>query len=146
MWAYQVEGLRTFEAEGSRWMWRDADVWSWATDTNVHRRYGVISAGLVLLSAAISLLTVFGIAFGLVHGIDNFTGASILAFAGVSYLLMWISYFLFARRLHAAVWFAPMWIFSHLPAAVMTLLEVRRLSNTRSGISHKEAQKTQKML
>ena len=146
MWAYQVEGLRTFEADGSRWMWRDADVRSWSTGTNVHRRYGTVSAGLVVLSAAISLLTVFGIAFGLVHGIDNFTGASILAFAGVSYLLMWISYFLFARRLHAAVWFAPLWIFSHLPAAVLTLVEMRRLSNTGSGISHKEAQKTPKIV
>jgi Glycosyl transferase family 2 len=145
MWAYQMEGLRTFEADGSRWMWRDADVRSWSADTNVHRRYGVISAGLILLSAAISLLTGFGIAFGLVHGIDNFTGASILAFAGVSYVLMWISYFLFARRLHAAVWFAPMWILSHLPAAVLTLAEMRRLAKARARISHKEAQKAHKI-
>src|SRR5262245_31222403 len=26
MWGYQVEGLRTFDADASRWMWRDADV------------------------------------------------------------------------------------------------------------------------
>jgi hypothetical protein len=131
MWAYQVEGLRTFEADGSRWVWRDADVRSWSTDTNARRRYGATSPSLIVLSAAISMLTVVGIAFGLVHGIDNFIGASILAFAGVSYLLMWISYFLFARRLHAAVWYAPLWVFSHLSAAVLTLLEMRRLSKAR---------------
>jgi hypothetical protein len=45
---------------------------------------------------------------------------------------MWTSYFLFARRLRAAVWFAPMWIFSHLPAAVLTLVEMRRISRKRA--------------
>jgi len=140
-WAYQIEGLRTFEADGSKWIWRDADVRSWSADTNVQRRYGTTSAGSIVLSAAISLLTVIGMAFGLVHGIDNFIGASVLAFAGVSYLLMWISYFLFARRLHAAVWFAPLWILGHLPAAVLTLLDMRS-PGAKSGISHKEAQKT----
>jgi len=144
MWAYQVEGLRTFEADGSRWMWRNADVRSWSADTNVRRRYSSTSMGFTVLSAAVSLLTVIGIAFGLIHGIDNFTGASVLAFAAVSYMLMWISYFLFARRLHAAVWFAPLWVISHLPAAVLTVLEMRRLSRATPGISHKEAQKAQK--
>jgi len=57
---------------------------------------------------------------------------------------MWISYFLFARRLHAAVWFAPLWIISHLPAAVLTLVEMRRLSRAKMKVSHKEAQKAQK--
>ena len=144
MWAYQVEGFRTFEADGSRWMWRNADVRSWSADTNVRRRYSSTSMGFTVLSAAVSLLTVIGIAFGLIHGIDNFTGASVLAFAAVSYMLMWISYFLFARRLHAAVWFAPLWVISHLPAAVLTVLEMRRLSRATPGISHKEAQKAQK--
>src|SRR5437867_636931 len=144
MWAYQVEGLRTFEADGSRWMWRNADVRSWCADTNVRRRYGSTSVGLTVLSAALSLIMATGIAFGLIHGFDDFIGASVLAFAGVSYTLMWISYFLFARRLHAAVWFAPLWVISHLPAAVLILLEMRRLSRATPGISHKEAQKTQK--
>ena len=143
-WAYRLEGLQTFEADGSHWMWRNAAVRSWSADTNVHRHYRATSVGLTLLSAALALLTVFGIAFGFIHGIDNFTGASVLAFAGVSYMLMWISYFLFARRLHAAVWFAPLWIISHLPAAVLTLVEIRRLSRATLKISHKEAQKTQK--
>jgi len=144
MWAYQVEGLRTFEADGFRWLWRNADVRSWCADTNVRRRYGSTSVGLTVLNAAVSLITVIGIAFGLIHGIANFTGASVLAFAAVSYTLMWISYFLFARRLHGAVWFAPLWVLSHLSAAVLTVLEMRRLSRATPGISHKEAQKTQK--
>ena len=144
MWAYQVEGLRTFEADGSRWMWRNADVRSWSADTNVRRRYSSTSMGFTVLSAAVSLLTVIGIVFGLIHGIDNFTGASVLAFAAVSYMLMWISYFLFARRLHAAVWFAPLWVISHLPATVLTLMEMRRLSRARAEASQKDAQKTQK--
>ena len=144
IWAYQVEGLRTFEADGFRWMWRTADVRSWSADTNVRRRYGVTSTGLTVLSAGVSLLTVIGIAFGLIHGIDNFTGASVLAFAGVTYMLMWISYFLFARRPHAAAWFAPLWVVSHWPAAVLTLLEMRRQSRATVGTGHKEAQNTQK--
>jgi len=125
-------------------MRRNADVRSWCADTNVRRRYGSTSVGLTVLSAAVSLLTVIGIAFGLIHGIDNFTGVSVLAFAAVSYMLMWISYFLFARRLHAAAWFAPLRVVSHLPAAVLTVLEVRRLSRATPGISHKETPKTQK--
>ena len=144
MWAYRLEGLQTFEADGSRWMWRHAAVRSWSADTNVQRRYGATSVGLTLLSAAVALLTVVGIAFGFIHGIDNFIGASVLAFAAVSYMLMWISHFLFARRLHAAVWFAPLWVISHLPATVLTLMEMRRLSRARAEASQKDAQKTQK--
>ena len=101
MWGYQVEGLRTFEADGSKWMWRDADVRAWSSSIDPERRYGTTSAGFVLGSAIMALLSVAGIVFGFVHGIANFTGASILAFSGVTYLLMWTSYFLFARRLRA---------------------------------------------
>jgi hypothetical protein len=49
----------------------------------------------------------------------------------VSYVLTAVSYFLFARRLGAAAWFAPFWIFSHLPAAVLTLAEMRRIPEPR---------------
>src|SRR5437867_1295869 len=114
--------------------------WHFVAAFDPARGYGPASRGLIVAGAVISLLTVFGIGLGLIHGIDNFAGASVLAFAGVSYLSMWISYFLFARRLHAAVWFAPLWVLSHIPAAVLTLLEMRRLGK----ISHKKAQKTQK--
>jgi hypothetical protein len=132
LWSYQVEGFRTFEADGSRWIWRDANVRTWLSDTDVRRRYGATSAAFIALSAALSLIPVVGIGFGLVHGVGDFNGASILAFAGVSYLLMWISYFLFARKLYAAVWFAPFWAVSQVPAAVLTLCEMRRLAKQRT--------------
>ena len=132
LWSYQVEGFRTFEADGARWMWREASVQHWTADTNVQRRYGTISPTLIALSAAFSSIPLLGIFFGLVHGVGDFNGASILAFAGVSYLLMWVSYFLFARRLYAAVWFAPFWAVSQLPAAVLTLFEMRRLKKQKT--------------
>lgn len=132
LWSYQVEGFRTFEADGSRWVWRDANVRTWFSDTDVRRRYGAISAAFIALSAVVSLIPVVGIGFGVVHGVGDFNGASILAFAGVSYLLMWISYFLFARKLYAAVWFAPFWALSQLPAAVLALCELRRLAQERT--------------
>ncbi len=132
IWGYQVEGLRTFEADGSRWMWRDGDVRSWSSSIDPERRYGTTSVSLVIGSAIMAVLSIAGIAFGIVRGIGNFTGASILAFSAVNYLLMWTSYFLFARRLRAATWFAPLWIFSHLPAAWLTLVEMRRISRSRS--------------
>jgi hypothetical protein len=132
MWGYQVEGLRTFEADGAKWMWRDADVRAWSSSIDPERRYGTTSAGFVIGSAIMAIFSVAGIAFGIVHGIANFTGASILAFSAVTYLLMWTSYFLFARRLRAAPWFAPLWVFSHLPAAVLTLAEMRRIAQSRA--------------
>jgi len=132
MWGYQVEGLRTFDADGSRWLWRDADVRSWSSSIDPERRYGTTSAGFVVGSGLMAILSVVGIVFGVIHGIDNFSGASILAFSAVSYLLMSTSYFLFARRLRAAASFAPVWILSHLPATVLTLVEMRRISRSRA--------------
>jgi hypothetical protein len=132
LWAYQVEGYRTFQADGSRWMWRDANIRTWFSETDVYRRYGAMSVPLMILSTALSLIPLMGIGFGLIHGVGDFNGASILAFAGVSYLLMWISYFLFARRLYAAVWFAPFWVVSQLPASVLTLWQIRRLAKERT--------------
>jgi glycosyltransferase involved in cell wall biosynthesis len=131
LWAYQVEGFRTFQADGARWLWRDASIRTWFSETDVYTRYGHVSAPLIVLSAVLSMIPLFGIGFGLIHGVGDFNGASILAFAGVSYLLMWISYFLFARRLYAAVWFAPFWVLSQLPAAGLAIWEMRRLSRER---------------
>lgn len=126
LWGYQVEGLRTFASDGSRWMWRDGNVRSWSSNMDPERRYGASAVSFVIGGAVMAVLSVAGLVFGLVHGIDNFAGASILAFSGVSYLLMWTSYFLFARRLRAAAWFAPLWVLSYIPAAVLTLMEIRR--------------------
>jgi len=129
VWGYQVENFRTFQGEGSRWMWRDADVRSWSSDTDPERRYSNRSASFVIGSVVMALVAVAGLAFGFTHRLDNFVGASILAFSAVSYSLMAISYFLFARRLRAAGWFAPLWFLSYLPAAVLTFMEIRRGRN-----------------
>ena len=128
LWGYQIEGLRTFEAEGARWMWRDADVRSWSSAIDPERRYGASSAGFVIGSGVMALLSVTGIVFGALHGVDNFSGASIFIFSGVSYVLMWTSHFLFARRLRAAAWFAPLWVLSFIPASILTLMEMRRIA------------------
>jgi len=88
LWGYQVDGLRTFTSDGSRWMWRDANVRSWSSSVDPERRYGASASGFVVGSAVMAVLSVAGSIFGLVHGVDNFLGASILAFSGVSYLLI----------------------------------------------------------
>src|SRR5207244_1437195 len=75
VWGYQVENLRTFEADGSRWLWRDADVRAWSSSIDPERRYGASTASFVVGSVAIALLSVVGLAFGIIHGIDNFAGA-----------------------------------------------------------------------
>jgi hypothetical protein len=128
IWGYQVEGLRTFDGDGARWMWRGADVRSWFSDTEPERRYGLRSAGFVITSAIMALISGFGFAYAFTHGIDDFSGGSIFAFSAVGYGLMSVSYFLFARRLGAAAWFAPLWLLSHLSAALLSLAEMRRLS------------------
>ena len=126
IWGYQVEGLRTFEGDGSRWVWRDAAVTSWSSDTDPEQPYGGRGASFVIGSAATGLIAVSGLVYGLSEGIDNFTGASILAFSAVSYALMALSYYFYARRLRATGWFAPLWFISHFPAAILTLLEMSR--------------------
>jgi hypothetical protein len=131
IWSYQIEGLRTYEGDGSRWMWREASIHSWSSQTDADRRYGVRSAGFVLASVLVTLVSIFGLAYGFTGQIDNFSGASILAFSTVSYALMAISYFLYARRLRGSGWFAPFWFVSHLPASVLTILEMRRANRAR---------------
>ena len=90
-------------------------------------------------SAATALISVCGLVFGLTHRIDNFTGASILAFSAVSYSLMAVSYFVYARRLRATGWFAPLWFISHFPAAILTLMEMR--GTGRRPVEERQAQK-----
>lgn len=128
VWGYQVEGLRAFEADGSRWIWRDAAVRYWSSDTGAVRRHGARSAGPVAASAVMASIAALGLAYGLTRPIDGFTTGSILAFSALSYALMAVSYFLFARRLRGAAWFAPLWFLTYWPAAILTLAEMRRSS------------------
>lgn len=126
IWSYQVEGLRTYEGDGSRWMWREGSIRSWSSESDAERRFGARSAGFVIASLLVSLVSLFGLIFGFTGQIDNFSGASILAFSAVSYALMAISYFLYARRLRGSAWFAPAWLLSHIPATVLTVMQIRR--------------------
>ena len=144
LWGYQVDGLRTFSSDGSRWMWRDANVRSWSSTVDPERRYGASASSFVIGSSVMAILSVVGTIFGIVHGVDNFAGASILAFSGVSYLLMWMSYFLFARRLRAAGWFAPFWVLSYIPAAVLTLLEIHRVRTASGGLNKPRIERIQR--
>ena len=133
IWSYQVEGLRTYEGDGSRWMWREASIRSWSSQSDVERRYGVRSAGFVIASDLVALVSIFGLVYGFTGQIDNFSGASILAFSAVSYALMGISYFLYARRLQGSGWFAPLWFLSHLPASVFTIADMRKSARSREA-------------
>jgi hypothetical protein len=63
---------------------------------------------------------------------DNFAGASVLAFSAVGYSLMATSYYLHARRIRAVSWFAPLWWLAHLPAAILTLGRIRRAADAHS--------------
>jgi hypothetical protein len=126
LWSYQVEGLRTFEGDGSQSMWREARVTSWTSPSDAGRKYGMREAGLVAANALLALVAVGGVGLGLMRRIDGFSGASILAFSSISYALMAISYFLYARRLRAMEWLAPAWFVPHLSATVLTLLDIRR--------------------
>ncbi len=131
VWSYQVEGLRTFDGDGSRWMWRESSIRSWSSQSDADGRYGARSAGSVVASVLVAMISVFGLCYGFTRQIDNFSGASILAFSAVSYALMSISYFLYARRLRASGWFAPLWFLTHVPASVLTILEIRRIHRGR---------------
>lgn len=124
VWSYQVEGLRTFEADGSRWLWRDFDP-----------RYVRAPAGFVIGSTALTVIAVAGLIHGAIHGTESFAGASILAFSAVSYVLMATGYFLFARRLHASTWCAPLWFVPHFMAAVLTALHPLERPLGNSGVT-----------
>jgi hypothetical protein len=139
VWSYQVEGLRTFEGDGSRWMWREVNVGSWSAYSETERRYTTRSAGFVLASALLSLIPLAGLIYGFSVPVNTFLGASVLAFSAMSYSLMAISYFLYARRLHGAGWFAPLWFAAHIPASLLAVMEIRRSVAGRAGTSTKNA-------
>src|SRR5262245_51961015 len=117
IWNYHIEGLRTFEGDGSAWTWKDFDLQAAGTP-----------AIFAIVAACLAVIAPVGLIFGLLHGGEGFTGASILAFSTVSYVLLAISYFLFARRLHGATWCAAFWFVPHVAGAVATVPEYWRLS------------------
>jgi hypothetical protein len=126
VWSYQLEGMRTFEGDGSRWLWRETLPGTWPDYASLDRRIVRRSMGFVTLATLAALIPVAGLAYALYVPVSSFRESSILAVSAVSYTLMTISYFLYARRLHAATWFAPFWFLAQPIAAILTLRGVRK--------------------
>jgi hypothetical protein len=133
IWSYQLEGLRTFDADGSRWLWREIGFRSWPNyadlDNRVTRHAGVLIAGAVLAS----LIPVAGLVYGILVPLETAWEATILAPSAVSYALMTISYFLYARKLNASASFAPLWFLVQPVAALLTFLGVRKAQAARDA-------------
>jgi hypothetical protein len=126
VWSFQTEGLRTFDGDGSRWLWRETAFGSWPNYADLDRRFGRRSLGLIFLMTVAALIPVAGLLYGFYVPIESFREAMILALSAVSYALLTISYFLYARRLHAATWFAPLWFLVQPIAAALTFRGVRK--------------------
>ena len=133
IWSYQLEGLRTFDGDASRWLWRETSFSTWpdyrGLDKRVVRRAGALIAAVSLAC----LISVAGLVYGILAPAATVWEGTILALSVMSYILMTISYFLYARRLHAAAWFAPFWFLVHPAAALLTYLGVRNAVST--GVS-----------
>jgi len=126
VWSYQMEGLRTFDGDGSRWLWRETILGPWPDYADLDRRVGRQSAGFMTVATLAALIPVAGLIYGFYVPVASFMEASILALSAVSYALMTISYFLHARRLHGAMWFAPFWFLVQPIAAALTFRGVRK--------------------
>ncbi|HET9942558.1 MAG TPA: glycosyltransferase family A protein [Terriglobia bacterium] len=126
LWSYQMEGLRTFDGDGSRWLWRETAFGSWPDYAGLDRRVVRRSLGFMTVVTLGALIPVAGLVHGFYVPLATFREASILALSAISYALMTISYFLYARKLHAATWFAPLWFLVQPVAAVLTIRGLRR--------------------
>jgi len=128
LWGYQMEGLRTFDGDASRVMWRETRLVSWPAPAQSSRAFGlaVIAGGIT------SLAPIVGLVFGLLTRNRGFAEATVVGFSLISYLLMTVSYFMHARRCGAAAWFAPFWFITHLPASFFVAARLRP-DDDRSG-------------
>jgi len=126
LWSFQTEGLRTFDGDGSRWLWRETALGSWPDYADLDRRVGRRSLGLIFAMTVAALIPVAGLLYGFYVPIESFQEALMLALSAVSYALLTISYFLYARRLRAATWFAPLWFLVQPVAAALTFRGVRK--------------------
>jgi Glycosyl transferase family 2 len=125
IWNYEIEGLRTFEGDGSAWIWKDFDLQASGT-----------APVFAIAAAFLAVIAPVGFVFGLLHGREGFAGASILAFSAVSYVLLAIGYFLLARRFHAATWCAAFWFVPHIIGAVLATLHPLERPLGNSSIAH----------
>jgi hypothetical protein len=126
LWSHQLEGLRTFDGDGSRWLWRETSLGSWPDYSDLDRRIARRAGSLLLAATFAALIPVAGLIYASVMPISSLLEESILALSAVSYTLMTISYFLHARRLHAASWCAPFWFLVQPVAEVLTLRAIRK--------------------
>ena len=126
VWSYQMEGLRTFDGDGSRWLWRETVLGAWPNYSSLDQRIAPRSASFITVATLAALIPVAGLGYGFSVPAASLLEKSILALSAVSYALMTISYFLYARRLHAATWFAPLWFLVQPVAAVLTFRGVRK--------------------
>jgi hypothetical protein len=122
LWGYQVEGLRTFDGEASRAIWRETRLGSWPAPP---ARMSGAFAATVIAGCVTSLAPVVGLAYGLFMPHRGFAEGTIVGFSTVSYLLMTFSYIVHACRCGAAVWFAPFWFLAHLPASLLLAIRMR---------------------
>jgi len=137
LWSYQMEGLRTFDGDGSRWLWREIGFGSWPNFADLDRRIARRSSGLIAAATIASLIPMAGLAYGIYVPVSSFRETIIFALSAVSYTLMTISYFLHARRLHGALWFAPFWFVVQPAAALLTVLGVRKSLRERNEADEK---------
>jgi len=126
LWSYQTEGLRTFDGDGSRWLWREIGLGSWPNFADLDRRVARHFSSLIAVASLLSLIPIAGLAYVFLVPIATLWESWILALSTVSYILMTISHFLHARNLHAATWFAPLWFVVQPAAAVLTYMGVRK--------------------
>jgi len=133
LWSYKVEGLRTFQGDGTGWVSRDGTVRSLLARLDAGALDPGRVTGFALISAFVSIASVVGILFGLWTPETGFSGMGILYFAAFSYSLMATSYYFYARRLGVGPWFAPLWFLPHATALLLTLLE---LGLRRGGAGH----------
>jgi hypothetical protein len=126
LWSYKVEGLRTFQGDGTGWISREGTVRSLLATLDPRSLNTGRVVGFGLASAAITIVSVVGIVFGILSPDSGFSTMGILYFSAFAYSLMATSYFFYARRLGAAVWFAPFWFLSHSAALVLAMIELVR--------------------
>ena len=126
LWSYKVEGLRTFHGDGTGWIAREATVKSLLATLDIGSLNVGRVTGFALVSAVVSIVSVLGIVVGILSSDPGLPALGILYFSAFGYSLMATSYFFYARRLNAAVWFAPLWFLSHMTALLLTIVELGR--------------------
>ena len=135
LWSYKVEGLRTFQGDGTGWISREGTARALLATLDA----GALNAGRVVSfavsSAAITLVSVVGIIYGILSPDSGFSTMGILYFSAFSFSLMATSYFFYARRLGGAVWFAPFWFLAHTAALVLAMRELARTRPVAPAVS-----------